>query len=212
MQDPNLPYYDHTGCSIKLESTNEIRVVYTDMTSSYLQPAKVTRVFSEKITRPIGREVLANKPYRVKDACGLSFCFAQSTFGGKYIWLNYKPNDLIFEKASDSNYTGPITSGMELYIKIIDNNQYLNMDSDKYVRTDSKNPNKGKFKFINNRSTIQTGDSLRLINISNGVDYPIGRYYYPIRPFGYYCMANGGSTQYTPVQIYDPTDINMQLI
>lgn len=181
------------------------------MTSSYLQKSNITRVFSEKIRKPIYRDVLANKPYRVKDACGLSFCFAQTTLGGKYIWLNYKPNDLIFERASDPKYTGPITTGMELYIKVMDNNEYLYLSTFSYVKTGSKDSNVGKFKFMTTRSTIQTGDSLILVNISNGKEYTIGRYYFPTRPFGYYCLATGSGTEYTPVQIYDPTDINTDL-
>lgn len=84
----------------------------------------VTRQFQEEITRPDFRQLSTNKVYRVKDSCGLSYCFNEDN---NTIWLNYKPDDLIIEKADDPNYSGPITSGMELYIKLATNNKYFSL-------------------------------------------------------------------------------------
>ncbi len=194
-------------------SSSKINVTYIDMTSSYLQPSKETLKFSENITPPVLKEVVCGKPYRVKDACGLSYCFNNST-GGQYIWLNYKPFDLIFEKADDQDFTGPITSGMELYVKVAGANQYLYLTWNSYVKTyPSKDPDAGKFKFvnINGSNSIKTGDSLMLKNITKGKEYPIGRYYYVASTPPYYCLATGSSTEYTPVQIYDPSVSNTDL-
>lgn len=150
----------------------------------------------------------------MKDASNLSYCFNDSV-GGKYIWLNYKPYDLVFENAKDPNYSGPITSGMEIYIRVSDNSQYFYLSVTSYVKTDSsKDSRVGKFKFIsrNGSSAINTGDSLTLVNIYRGTDYKIGRYYYETDPLqGYYCLATGNGTEYTPVQIYDSSARNTNL-
>lgn len=83
------------------------------------------------------------------------------------------------------------------------------------MKTDSsKDSRVGKFKFIsrNGSSAINTGDSLTLVNIYRGTDYKIGRYYYETDPLqGYYCLATGNGTEYTPVQIYDSSARNTNL-
>lgn len=104
---------------------------------------------------------------------------------------------------------------MELYIRVAVNKQYFYLSFNSYVKTDSaRDPNVGKFKFItrNGSSAIRTGDNLTLVNIYKGTDYKIGRYYYQTDPLrGYYCLATGNGTVYTPCQIYDPTANNTDL-
>ena len=104
---------------------------------------------------------------------------------------------------------------MELYIKFAFNYQYLYLKPNLYVST-KKNPTESsKFKFVKKNGTIDisTGDSLDLINVYSGMELHIGRYYYyGINLNSYYCLATGGKTVYTQVQIYDPTDSNTDLL
>lgn len=105
-------------------------------------------------------------------------------------------------------------SGMELYIKVAGQNRYLYLNRTSYVKAgSSKDSNNGRFKFVNRNgnSTIKTGDSLTLKNISKGTESPIGRYYYTLSKKPYYCLATGSDTEYTPVQIYDHTVSNTDL-
>ena len=83
-------YFDHTGAVVTF-ANHKINVRYIDMTSSYKQPSRVTREFEENITRPVHNHVYTKRPYRIKDSSGLSYCY-----DNKYIWLHYKPDDLIF--------------------------------------------------------------------------------------------------------------------
>lgn len=46
-----------------------------------------------------------------------------------------------------------------------------------------------------------------LVNVSSTKDYSIGREYSSQR----YWLATGGTTEYTPVQVYDPTAKNTDL-
>lgn len=103
---------------------------------------------------------------------------------------------------------------MQIYIKVVGTDQYLYLSWNSYVKTESsKDPNVGKFKFVskNGSSSISTGDSLMLKSMYKGTEYSIGRYYYIASAPPYYCLATGNNTQYTPVQIYDPTDSNTNL-
>lgn len=125
-----------------------------------------------------------------------------------YIWLNYKPDDFIFIKADDPNYNGPLTSGMQIYVKVVGQDQYLYLSTTSYVKTDSQtDANVGKFMFDSpNSSIIKTGDSIYFHCIYKGTDYSIGKYYYTPATPSYYILAAGNNVLYTPVQIYDPTD------
>lgn len=184
------------------------------MTSSYYQKSVSTRRFDEKIKRPLHSIVETNKVYRIKDTSSLSYCYNDSA-GGRYMWIHYQPYDLIFENANDPNYAGPVTSGMQLYIRVVASKQYFYLSYNSYVKTyPSKDSSVGKFKFYNRngQSSISTGDNLTLVNIYKGRDYTIGRYYFLMDPLrGYYCLATGSGTEYTPCQIYDPNEINTDL-
>ncbi len=161
------------------------------MTSSYMQKSTVTRDYIvETISRPIKSNIMANRPYNIRDSSSLSWALDEY-----FIWLHYTPSDLIFEKVGDANYTGPITSGMELYIKVVENNSYLYMGRSGYLYTDeSIYDETGRFKFYNQSgsSDIFTGDTLILMNNYYDPQYVrVDRYF---SFFQYYLPCNARDT------------------
>ncbi len=202
-----MPYFDHTGCVLNFD-LDKVNIKYVDMTSSYMQKSTVTRDnIVETISRPIKSKIMANRPYNIRDSSSLSWALSKN-----YIWLHYTPLDIIFEKVGDATYNGPITSGMELYIKVVNNNTYLYMASSGYLYTyDSRYDKTGKFKFYNQSgsSDIFTGDTLILMNNYYDPQYVrVDRYYCN---GWYYLPCNASGTEPTFWQIYDRSASNTTL-
>jgi hypothetical protein len=119
-------------------------VTYINMTSSYNQPSEYVNSTTESITRPIHNVVYANRPYRINDVSGLSYCIEKTD----YVWLHYSPTDFVFEKVGDPSYKGPIHTNMEIFIKISSNGQYLYLNWFNYVKKQGYKENStGKFVF-----------------------------------------------------------------
>ncbi len=102
---------------------------------------------------------------------------------------------------------------MEVHIKVAGKNHYLYLNS--YVKANkNKLSGAGKFKFVkinmrkkrnNTNIEIRAGDNLQLINCKDMNNNFIGRSYQNFNIKSYYCLATGSNTEYTSVQIYDPT-------
>jgi hypothetical protein len=51
-QDPNMRYFDHTGCVLSLEQAG-VNIKYVNMTSSYLNKSVFTGEFNEVVSQPV---------------------------------------------------------------------------------------------------------------------------------------------------------------